>query len=99
MPHWLSEKTDSIVLTVRVAPQKKVSAVLGLHGDALKIALSAPPVDGKANAALIEFLSSQLSVPQSSIQIIRGLKSKDKVVSICAKITAAQVMKKLLQEE
>jgi uncharacterized protein (TIGR00251 family) len=56
--------------------------VAGLHGDALKIRLAAPPVDGAANDALIAFLSQQLGVSRSTIHLLSGLSSRSKVVAV-----------------
>jgi uncharacterized protein len=67
---------------VRVQPRASKTEVAGLHGDALKIRLSAPPVDGAANAALIEFLSKLFSVPRRAVMILAGESSRSKIVEI-----------------
>src|SRR5262245_32696254 len=76
------EQDGGIVIAVRVQPGAKRSKIVGLHGSALKIAVAAPPVDGKANAALIEFLCDNFKLRKSQIEIIRGQTSRDKVVLI-----------------
>ncbi|WVH08902.1 MAG: hypothetical protein EoVTN8_185 [Fluviibacter phosphoraccumulans EoVTN8] len=69
-------------LTVHVQPGAKTTACAGVHGDALKIRLHAPPVDGKANQALIAWLAKTLDCPPSAIELIRGQTSRHKTLSI-----------------
>ena len=69
-------------LTVHVQPGAKTTSCAGIHGDALKIRLHAPPVDGKANQALVAWLAKTLSCPQSTIALIRGQTSRRKTLSI-----------------
>ena len=71
-----------ITLNVHVQPNARVSAIAGLHGDALKIRIAAPAVDNKANAALIDFLHRFLKLPPSLISIRRGTHGRRKVVEI-----------------
>jgi uncharacterized protein len=69
-------------LSVHVVPNAKSDAVAGEHGDAIKIKLRAPAMEGKANAALIEFLAERLKIPARQIVLVRGQKSRDKIVRI-----------------
>lgn len=69
-------------LRLRIAPNAKRSEVAGPHGDAIKLKIAAPALDGKANEALLEFLAEKLGVTRRSIALISGEKSRDKVVSI-----------------
>jgi uncharacterized protein (TIGR00251 family) len=69
-------------LRVHVVPNAKIDKVVGEHGGAIKIKLRAPAVEGKANAALITFLAERLKVPARTIVLLRGQKSRDKVISI-----------------
>jgi uncharacterized protein (TIGR00251 family) len=69
-------------LNVRVIPRSPKSAIGGTRGDAVLVRLAAPPVDGAANDALIEFLSKTLQCPRRAISIVSGQKSRDKRVSI-----------------
>lgn len=70
-------------LTIRVTPRAKKTEISGFRGDGtLRIRVSAPPVDGKANAALIKFLAKILGVRKSRIEIVAGEKSLDKIVSV-----------------
>ncbi len=69
-------------LKVRVQPNAKASQVLGLAGGVLRLRIAAPPQEGKANAALENFLAEQLHVPKSSVRIVHGGASRDKLVEI-----------------
>ena len=60
----------------------KIDRVVGEHGGAIKIKLRAPPVEGKANAALISFLADRLKIPAQTVVLLRGQKSRDKLVRI-----------------
>lgn len=74
---------DGVVrFAVHVQPRASRSESGGLHGEALKVRLSAPPVDGAANAALIELLADVLGVPRRSVRIVAGLQSRRKVVEV-----------------
>jgi uncharacterized protein (TIGR00251 family) len=89
---------DGCTLSVRVRPGARKNGVTGVHADALKIALTAPPVDGKANEALIAFLADALRVPRARIVIVSGLTSRAKMVRITGK-SAAEVAAALLRVE
>lgn len=56
--------------------------MVGIHGDAIKVKVQAPAMDGKANEALLEFLAEKMAVPRRAVQLIAGEKSRDKTVSI-----------------
>lgn len=71
-----------MVLTLHVQPGAKTTQGAGLHGEALKLRLAAPPVDGKANACLIGFLSDYLAIPKASLELVSGLTSRQKRVRI-----------------
>lgn len=79
---------------VRVQPRASRNAVAGEMGEALKLALTAPPLEGKANEACIEFVSKLLKVPRSSVTIASGETSRNKVVRI-AGVTASEVERRL----
>ena len=72
----------SLVLELHVQPGAKRTEVAGLHGSRLKIRLAAPPVDGKANEALVAFLAEALKVPRRQVRIDAGLASRQKRVVI-----------------
>lgn len=71
-----------MILELHVQPGASRSQFAGTHGGRLKVRLAAPAVDGKANAALIEFLAAHYKVPRSSVRITAGLKSRRKRVAI-----------------
>jgi uncharacterized protein len=79
---------------VKVHPRAKKNAITGEAGDALKLALTAPPVEGRANQACIEFLAEVLNVPRASVTIAAGETSRNKVIRVRA-LSAAQIQKKL----
>ena len=81
---------------VKVHPRAKKNAITGEVGDALKVALTSPPVDGRANEACVAFLAELLNVPRSSVTIAAGQTSRNKLIRI-AGITAAQVQERLRQ--
>jgi len=80
--HYWRLKNHRLTLYCQIQPSAKQTQILGLHNQQIKIQLQAPPVNGKANKALIVFLSNYLSHPKSDIRIIRGLSSRKKVVEI-----------------
>lgn len=69
-------------LTVHVQPRATRTEAAGLHGDALKIRLQAPPVDGAANAALCEFVAHHLKLPTRSVELRAGATSRRKVLEV-----------------
>jgi uncharacterized protein (TIGR00251 family) len=73
---------DTLTINVHIQPGAKRNEVLGLHGDALKIRITAPPVEGKANVALITFISEIFDVPVKQVRLLRGKSSRHKVVEI-----------------
>lgn len=75
-------------IAVRAQPGAKVSQVVGLHGDRLKIAVQAPPVDGKANAALCAFVAEWLGVAKRAVTLGAGETSRDKRVDVAADLAA-----------
>ena len=89
---------DGCTLAVRVHPGARKNSVTGVHADALKIALTAPPVDGKANEALIAFLADTLRLPRARIVLVSGLTSRAKMLRITGK-SAAEVSTALLTIE
>lgn len=79
---WYQQSPDSVRLTLHIQPGAKTTSVAGLHGDALKIRLAAPPVDGKANQALLAYLAERFAVPQRQVALKQGDTSRRKVVEI-----------------
>ena len=70
----------SLLLSLYVQPGSSQNAIVGLHGDAVKLQLNAPPVDGKANKAVIAFLAKSLNIPKSSVTIRSGLHGRMKKI-------------------
>lgn len=79
---WLTHSTDAITLAVRVQPRAARDEVAGLHGDRLKLRITAAPVDGAANAHLLRFLAALCGVPASRATLLRGQSGRDKLVRI-----------------
>ncbi len=79
---WLVADDHGVTLRLHIQPGAKKTEVAGLHGEALKIRLAAPPVDGKANACLIAFLAKQLGIAKASITLVSGDASRAKRVHI-----------------
>ncbi|MDD2239059.1 MAG: DUF167 domain-containing protein [Kiritimatiellae bacterium] len=77
---FLSDTPAGAILNLRLVPRAAKNAIAGPYGEALKIRLCAPPVDGAANAALIKFLSDTLRLPRARIQILSGQTSRSKRV-------------------
>jgi len=92
----LNETTSGITFSVRVQPRAKRNAILGELGGGLKIALTAPPVDGRANEACIDFLADLLDVPRSSIVIVSGHSSRSKVIRVTG-LSSTTLRKRLNQ--
>jgi uncharacterized protein (TIGR00251 family) len=79
---------------VKVHPRARKNAITGVLGDALKLALTSPPVEGRANEACIEFIAKFLNVPPSSVTIAAGESSRQKLIRVTT-IRTAQVEEKL----
>ncbi|MFN4148903.1 MAG: DUF167 domain-containing protein [Rhodocyclaceae bacterium] len=82
MASWIKADATGVILTLHIQPGAKKTEIAGLHGGALKIRLAAPPVDGKANDALIDFLAKKLGAGRTAVELISGLSSRSKRVRI-----------------
>ena len=91
----LHETSSGITFAVKVQPRARRNAIVGELGDALKIALTAPPVNGRANEACTEFFANLLNLPRASITIASGQSSRNKVIRV-AGISADELKKRLL---
>ena len=87
---FAKDVADGCTLSVRVHPGARKNGVTGVHAEAVKIALTAPPVDGKANEALIAFLADVLHLPRARVSLVAGATSRAKMVRITGK-SAAEV--------
>ena len=78
----LQESGAGVTFAVRIHPRANKNAITGEIGDALKLSLTAPPMDGRANAACIEFFAKLLKVSRSSVTIASGQTSRHKVIRV-----------------
>lgn len=79
-------------LTLKIQPKASRDEVCGLHGDAIKVRITAPPVDGKANAHLIKYLAKQFKVAKSAVTVISGESGRNKRIAIDTPQTLPEVM-------
>jgi uncharacterized protein (TIGR00251 family) len=90
----IQESNDGVSFAVRVHPRAKKNAITGELGEALKVSLTAPPIEGRANEACIEFFAKLLKVPRSSVTIASGQSSRNKVIRV-AGISVDEVRRRL----
>lgn len=90
-PPIVQDSKGGAIITIQVQPKAAKSECVGLHGDALKIRVAAPPIDGRANEALLAFLAARLRVAPSTLSIYSGATGRHKRV-LCATLTAADVL-------
>lgn len=95
LPAWLSERPDGCVVMVHLQPGAKGSGVVGEHGDALKIRIDSPPIEGRANLALMAFLADRMGLPKSQLRLLSGDSSRRKRVLIEA-VRGLDVMRRLM---
>ena len=91
---FLRETAEGVHLSLKVQPRASRNAVAGIHGDELKVSVTAPPVDSAANEAVVRFIAEALDCPRGSVQIVRGQASRHKILLIRG-VPAAQVASKL----
>jgi uncharacterized protein len=92
----IENSASGATFAVRVHPRARKNAITGEVGDALKLALTAPPVDGKANQSCIEFFAKLLNVPRSSVTIAAGFNNRTKVIRVSG-LSADEVRDRLGQ--
>ena len=90
----VTENCESISFPVKIHPRAKKNSITGEVGGALKLALTAPPVDGAANRACVEYFSKSLKVPRSSVTIASGERNRRKVVRVQG-VTAEQFWERI----
>lgn len=83
MADWFRQSGDCVTLSLYIQPGAKKTVVAGLHGDALKIRIQAPPVEGQANAYLREYLAKRFDVPLRAVTLKSGETNRNKVIEIC----------------
>jgi uncharacterized protein (TIGR00251 family) len=79
---YLREDDDGVWLNVLVQPRSSRNQLVGRHGDRLKIQVTAPPVDSRANAMVKELLAELLGIPRQAVEIARGLTAREKTVHV-----------------
>jgi uncharacterized protein (TIGR00251 family) len=89
MPAWLRAEAGGVALEILVQPRASRTRVVGEHDGRLKVQLAAPPVDGEANQALVEFLAGALSVRKADVTIARGESGRRKTVRVAGAALAA----------
>ena len=83
------ERPAALRLQIHLQPRAARNRIVGWHGTALKVQVHAPPVEGAANAALVELLAATLAVPRRSVRILQGSTSRNKLVEIDSPTPAA----------
>lgn len=94
-----SLNAEAATLRVRVQPRASREAIVGWRGDMLRVAVTAPPVDGEANQAVRRLLARALGVAPSAVGVVRGERSRDKVVRIAGMTDAAARARLAVEEE
>ncbi|GAA4875526.1 DUF167 family protein YggU [Ferrimonas pelagia] len=82
MSQAVTQQGDALLLRLYIQPKASRDAIVGLHGEELKVAITAPPVDGKANSHLVKYLSKQFKVAKGQIQIVKGELGRHKQLRI-----------------
>ena len=82
MNAWYRRNGDLLTLTLHIQPGAKRTEMAGLHGEALKIRLAAPPIEGRANDALLKFIANIFGVPLRQVELKQGGQSRHKVVAV-----------------
>ena len=90
----ISPTPAGVRLRLRIQPRASREEVAGVSGDTIRIRLTAPPVDGAANEALVRFLSDRLRVPRSAIELVAGMAGRTKLVAVSG-ISAAEAAARL----
>jgi len=88
------ESPGGVRFSVRVHPRAKKNAITGELGEALKVSLTSPPIEGRANEACIEFFAKLLKVPRSSVTIASGQSSRNKVIRV-AGVSGEELRKRI----
>jgi len=79
---WYRKTAEGWLIAVHVQPGAKKSGAAGLHGGALKLRIAAPPVEGKANEALVAFVAGALGVPRRAVSVVKGASSREKLLLV-----------------
>jgi uncharacterized protein len=95
---WCSAGGAGLRIAVQLAPNAKQSEVCGVHDGALKIRLQAPPIEGRANEALLRFIADRLDVAKSAVSLLRGQASKRKLVEVAVSMSVPDAVARLLSD-
>ncbi len=90
----LQPSADGVSFAVKVVPRARKDEIAGVEGTALKVRLNAPPVEGKANQALVRFLVARCGVTQADVEIVRGSTSRHKLVRVRG-LTAGELKRRI----
>jgi hypothetical protein len=94
----ITVKEDMIIMTVTAVPKSSRDSIVGLYGEAVKVAITAPPVDGKANAHICKFLAGEFKTAKSNVSIVKGETSKHKTVEIRNYRVIPDILKALVND-
>jgi len=94
-PDWCSAGGNGLRIMVLLAPGARQNEIGGVHDGALKIRLQAPPIEGRANEALLRLLADRLKVPKTAVTLLHGQTSKRKVVEIATSLSVADAAARL----
>ncbi|GAA5190221.1 DUF167 family protein YggU [Ferrimonas gelatinilytica] len=98
MNQAVQRRGDTLLLNLYIQPKASRDGLVGQHGDELKVAITAPPVDGQANAHLIKYLAKQFRVPKSQVEITKGAQGRHKQVTISEPKVIPEAVLQLLTE-
>ncbi|HQR57018.1 MAG TPA: DUF167 family protein [Burkholderiaceae bacterium] len=96
LPAWLRPRTGGVVLEVHAQPGARRTAIVGEHGGRLKIAVNAPPLDGRANQALLALLSKSLALPLRALTLESGETGRDKRFFAATELEASEIARRLV---
>lgn len=89
---WYKREGDAVILVLHAQPGAKRTEVAGLHGDALKIRLAAPPIEGRANEALLRFIAEHFKVPLRNVELKQGGQSRHKRIAVSGSNVAPETL-------
>ncbi len=92
MSATIGGKDGDVRVRLRVRPSARKDAILGVRGDRLRVDITAPPVDGKANKAIVRLLAKQLGIHRDAVVVTAGQSSRDKTVSIAVTLAQAEAL-------
>ena len=89
-----NKHSNELIIKIKVEPRSSKAGIIGPYGDALKVKLTSPPVEGKANKELVAVLAKELKINKKDIEIVSGQSSKNKVVRITGDVSNTERIKK-----